>query len=92
VINFDPNQYLGGNQNWMVSQSGNGDMYIANSTGLLEYTGEEWNLYPMPNNTIVRSVEVVGDRVYTGAYMEIGYWEKSGTGKLEYTSLLPKFP
>jgi AraC family transcriptional regulator, chitin signaling transcriptional activator len=92
VINFDPNQYLGGNQNWMVSQSYNGDIYVANSTGLLEYSGEEWNLYPMPNNTIVRSVQVAGERIYTGAYMEIGYWEKDSTGKLQYTSLLPKFP
>ncbi|MCM4161362.1 histidine kinase [Antarcticibacterium flavum] len=92
VINFDPNQYMGGNQNWMISQTPNGNMYIANSTGLLEYTGEEWNLYPMPNNTIVRSVEVVGERVYAGAYMEIGYWERTGTGRLEYSSLLSQFP
>ena len=76
----------------MVSQAQSGNIYIANSTGLLEYTGEKWNLYPIPNNTIVRSVEVAGDRIYTGAYMEIGYWEKSGTGKLYYTSLLPTFP
>ena len=66
-------------------------MYVANSMGLLEYTGAGWNLYPVPNNTIVRSVEVVGDLVYTGAYMEIGYWKKDETGILRYKSLVPAF-
>ncbi|MFO8146253.1 MAG: triple tyrosine motif-containing protein [Bacteroidota bacterium] len=92
VINFNPNQYNAGNQNWNISQHPNRNIYVANSTGLLEYTGAEWNLYPMPNNTIVRSVQVAGDKIFTGAYMEIGYWEKNSKGVLEYTSLMPNFP
>ncbi len=75
----------------MISQGENGNIYVANSMGLLEYTGAEWNLYPVPNNTIVRSVEVVGDRIYTGAYMEIGFWKRDETGILQYESLVPAF-
>lgn len=92
VINYNPNEYQAGNQNWMVSQAPDKTIYVANSEGLLQYTGSEWNLYPMPNNTIVRSVEVVGDKIFTGAYMEFGYWMENTKGKLEYTSLTPKFP
>ncbi|APG60666.1 triple tyrosine motif-containing protein [Christiangramia salexigens] len=92
VMNFGPNQYNAGNQNWMISRADNNNFYFANSAGLLEYTGEDWNLYPVPNETIVRSVKVMGKRIYTGAYMEAGYWERNDFGKLKYTSLTDKFP
>ncbi len=91
VINYGPNEYAAGNQNWMIARSDNKYFYFANSTGLLEYNGENWNLYPVPNKTIVRSVKVIKDRIYTGAYMEAGYWERDNFGKLNYTSLVPKF-
>ncbi|MCG9970557.1 helix-turn-helix and ligand-binding sensor domain-containing protein [Christiangramia crocea] len=91
VVNYGPNQYAAGNQNWMVSQAGSENFYFANSTGLLEYNGENWNIYPVPNKTIVRSVKVVGDRIYTGAYMEAGYWERDKFGNLQYTSLSTDF-
>ena len=91
VVNFGPNQYSAGNQNWMIAQAENKNLYFANSTGLLEYNGENWNLYPVPNNTVVRSLKVVGERIYTGAYMEAGYWEENEFGTLIYTSLVPLF-
>jgi len=92
VINFDPNIYEAGNQNWMISQASNKNLYIANGSGLLEYNGAQWHLYPIPNNTIVRSVKAVGNKIFTGAYMEIGYWMKNSKGVLEYTSLIPQIP
>ncbi|HER41100.1 MAG TPA: hypothetical protein ENO10_07760, partial [Salinimicrobium catena] len=73
VINFDPIEYGAGNQNWMISQGEDKKIYVANGLGLLEYTGTSWNLYPVPNKTIVRSVKVVEDKIFTGAYMELGY-------------------
>lgn len=92
VTNFNPNQYNAGNQNWMISQGGNKNLYVANGTGLLEYNGEQWNLYPVPNNTIIRSVKAVGEKIFTGAYMEAGYWMKNEFGTLNYNSLNNKFP
>ncbi len=87
IQNFDPKDYHGENQNWAISQSAEKLIYVANSTGLLEYNGATWNLYPSPNETIMRSVQVVGERIYTGCFMEFGYWKKTNTGILEYTSL-----
>lgn len=92
VVNFDPSHYSAGNQNWMIAQGEDENLYFANTTGLLEYNGENWNLYPVPNKTIVRSIKVVEDRIYTGAYMEVGYWERDKYGLLKYTSLVSKFP
>lgn len=92
MINYSPNEYAAGNQNWMISQDEEKSFYFANSSGLLKYDAEEWTLYPVPNKTIVRSVKAFKDRVYTGAYMEAGYWTENDFGKMEYHSLVSKFP
>src|SRR5690606_1230798 len=37
--------------------------------------------------SIIRSVEVVRDRIYTGSYREFGFWTKGENNELTYTSL-----
>lgn len=71
----------------MIGQDSNHFMYFANNEGLLEFNGTEWKLYPSPNETIIRSVRVINNRIYTGCYMEFGYWERQPDGILKYTSL-----
>lgn len=87
---FTPEIYGGENQNWMISQASNKFIYIANNEGLLEYNGATWKIYSSPNNTIIRAVKVVDNKIYTGSYMEFGYWEKDSFGMLNYNSLVPK--
>ena len=89
IVKYTPETYAGGNQNWMISQASNKFIYVANNEGLLEFNGAKWRLYPSPNNTIIRAVNVVKDRIYTGCYMEFGYWQRDGFGKLNYFSLVP---
>lgn len=90
IEKFTTDDYGGANQNWMISQGSNKFIYVANNEGLLEYNGAKWKLYPSPNNTIIRAVRVVGERIYTGCYMEFGFWERDKLGKLVYQSLVPK--
>lgn len=87
IQNFYPKDYNGENQNWAISQSSEKLVYVANSKGLLEFNGASWKLYPSPNETIMRSVKVVDNRIYTGCFMEFGYWQKNNLGILNYTSL-----
>ncbi|MDJ0646063.1 MAG: triple tyrosine motif-containing protein [Flavobacteriaceae bacterium] len=87
VQNFTPVDYKAENQNWNISQSQDKLIYVANNKGLLEYNGANWTLYPTPNETIMRSVTAIGSKIYTGSYMEFGYWQKNELGVLEYTSL-----
>lgn len=84
---FAPKDYGAENQNWGISQSKDKNLYIANNKGLLEYNGAAWKLYDSPNETIMRSVNVIDDIIYTGCYREFGYWKKNGFGTLNYTSL-----
>ncbi len=90
VQNFAPDDYQGETQNWNISQSTGKNIYIANNKGLLEYNGTNWKLYLSPNHTIMRSVNVQGEKIYTGCYMEFGYWEKDEFFNLRYTSLSEK--
>lgn len=88
LLNYEPSEYGAGNQNWMISESDDHLIYIANNKGLLEYDGAQWQLYKTPNESIMRSVKVVGNRIYTGCYMDFGFWIKDHTGNLQYTSLV----
>lgn len=90
ILKYSTGIYNAGNQNWMITQDKNHFMYFANNGGLLEYNGTAWTLYPSPNETIIRSVKVIGDKIYTGCYMEFGYWTRQENGSLTYTSLSEK--
>ncbi|WP_229724475.1 triple tyrosine motif-containing protein [Winogradskyella forsetii] len=84
---FTPQDYGAEDQNWSITQADNNFIYIANNKGLLEYNGASWELYHSPNEGILRSVKVVGDRIYTGGYMDFGYWTKNKYNELIYKSL-----
>ena len=87
IIKYSSSTYGAGNQNWMISQDQNHYVFFANNEGLLEFNGAAWELYPSPNETIIRSVKVIGNKVFTGCYMEFGFWTRQANGKLKYVSL-----
>ncbi|WP_255362837.1 triple tyrosine motif-containing protein [Tenacibaculum sp. MAR_2009_124] len=87
---YYPEDYKAESQNWAISQSKNGTIYVANNLGLLEYNGASWQLYYTPNGTIMRSVKVVNDKIFTGFYMDFGYWLRDDFGELKYTSIVKK--
>ena len=91
IVAYSPLDYGADNQIWDISQSSENFIYAANSQGLLEYNGARWELYPVPNNSIIRSVNVINNKVFTGCFMDFGYWERDSFGSLYYTSLIDQF-
>ena len=87
IVKYSPSNYGAGNQNWMISQDEHHFVFFANNEGLLEFNASSWVLYPSPNETIIRSVKEIDGRIYTGCYMEFGFWTRQKDGKLKYTSL-----
>ncbi len=87
IVKYSKDIYNAGIQNWMISQDNHRFMYFANNEGLLEFNGSKWILNPSPNETIIRSVNCINDRIYTGAFMEFGFWKRALNGQLVYTSL-----
>ena len=85
---FSTEDYGAENQNWGVSQAPNKFIYVANNKGLLEFNGAAWQLYPTPNETIMRSVKCFKNKIFTGFYMNFGFWEKNEFGSLDFTSII----
>lgn len=90
IQNFSPNDYQAETQNWGIAQGQDKSLYIANNQGLLVFNRWAQKRYPSPNNSIMRSVYVSGKTLYTGCYMEFGFWEKDSCANLHYTSLSQK--
>ncbi|RDY59317.1 Two component regulator three Y domain-containing protein [Flagellimonas nanhaiensis] len=87
VYNHTLLEYQGGSKNWDLAVNQKGELFVANNKGLLHYNGEKWSLNRLPNKTIIRSVAVKGDSIFTGSYEEFGLWKKNELGELKYTSL-----
>ena len=73
IVKYSQNVYAAGNQNWMISQDTNHFLFFANNEGLLEFNGSSWVLYPSPNETIIRSVKVVGEVSKDAAFSLAGF-------------------
>ena len=91
IVNYNKILYKGGLQNWKIKQDKNGIMYVANNEGLLTFDGKHWKIYPLPNKTIVRSIEIGEDgKIYVGGQDEIGFFSPNLNGKLIFCSLIEK--
>lgn len=86
VENYNKSDYQGDNQIWNVAQGKDKAMYFANNHYLLRYDGVIWEKYSLPNKTIIRSILIEGDRIYSGSYKEFGYWYREN-GKMHYVSI-----
>lgn len=88
IINITQYEYGGKAQIWDIIQDKQGNIYLGNNAGVLSFDGEDWEVLPVSNNSIVRSLAIGLDgRIYVGAYNEIGVIEKSRSERLVYKSL-----
>ena len=86
IQSFSMEDYAAGNQNWMLTQGYNNQIFIANNEGVLSFDAERWKLYP--SSSIVRSVAFFDNTLYSGSYMDFGYWTRQTSGELSYQSLV----
>ena len=88
VKHYTKQDYHAGSQNWSVDCDQDGYLYVGNNDGLLVFDGTHWKTYRNPDQTIVRSVYVAGDKkVYSGSYEEFGFWQREKNNNLVYHSL-----
>lgn len=92
VVNYSRISSSSGTQNWDITQSRTGFIYFGNNDGILEYDGTSWNIYPVSNASVVRSVHAVGDKIYAGAFEDFGYLAPDDTGSLAWHSLTHLVP
>lgn len=88
IHNYERSNYQAGLQSWMISQADNGLIYFANNSGLLEFDGLNWELYPLKDKSIVRSVYAdKSGRIYAAGGDDFGYFNRNDQGKLVFHSL-----
>ncbi|WP_299796475.1 LuxR C-terminal-related transcriptional regulator [uncultured Maribacter sp.] len=87
IQNYSSYEYNAASKNWGLTIDDNGELFVANNSGLLHFNGETWTLNKLPNKTIIRSVAYVNGKIFTGSYEEFGFWEMNDYGSLTYTSL-----
>jgi DNA-binding CsgD family transcriptional regulator len=92
VESYSKEIYGYGTQNWDIGQAENGVMYFANNEGLLEFDGSNWNLFPLPNKTILRSILIQDSVIYGGGQNEFGIYLPDRHKKWRYNSLKPIIP
>lgn len=92
INNFTRASYKASAQNWDVTQNNHGFLYFANNDGLLEFDGQHWTIYPIPNRSIVRAVKAKNDTIYVGAFEEFGFFAPDENGLLRYHPLQTLIP
>lgn len=95
VEQYTKQNYQGGTQNWDFAQDEKGNIYVANNEGLLTYDGTHWHIYPLPNHTIVRSLnyDSIQKRLYVGGQDAFGYFASiEDNGSLQYIDCKDSLP
>ncbi|OIP01258.1 MAG: hypothetical protein AUJ98_05035 [Bacteroidetes bacterium CG2_30_33_31] len=96
IKNFGQDDFNSQVQNFCVSQSESGIIYVGNKEGLLEYRGGIWRKYKLSNFTEVKSIKIANNGIiYVGGVNEFGYFKPekikkkdgSTTKRLKYFSL-----
>lgn len=87
ITNYEKKKYNAGTQNWQIQQDKQGRMYFANNEGVLSFDGNYWELYPLPNKTIVWSIEMTNNQLFVGGQDEMGYLSPDASGHLAFHSL-----
>lgn len=88
ITNYPPEEYNADIQNWAAVQDKRGLLYVANTSGVLEFDGRDWRLIPVGGNLAARSLAAVDSgRIYVGALGDFGYLEADERGDLVFRSL-----
>lgn len=91
LTRFEPNLDIH-TQNFAISEDSLGVVYVGNSDGVLEFDGSQWQLHPLPNGELVRSLEIdAEDRVFIGGYNQFGWMQRDANGQLQFHDLTARF-
>ncbi len=93
IESFTKNDYKAGTANWSIVSMDNGNVLVANNSGLIDYNGVDWSLKTLPNRTIARSICLAeSGRIYVGGQDEIGYYQADSIGELKFISIRHEIP
>lgn len=74
-------------QNWDITQSEAGEIFVGNNNCMLRFDGNNWQKISSYGDRIYRSTCAVGDRIYLGRHDEFGYLKRNSLGHYDFTSI-----
>lgn len=90
---FSARDVGGGGQNFSVTQSQDGTLFIGNLHGVLEYDGAYWRLVHLPNQAAAMVLaQAPNGRVLVGGFNEVGYLESDRMRQPQFHSLRELLP
>ncbi|ABG40356.1 two component transcriptional regulator, AraC family [Paraglaciecola sp. T6c] len=90
---FGLQEHNGSDQNWWLSQSENGFIYVGSGTGITQFDGERWRKYVTPNSTRVRALaHWKNNHIYAGTIDDLGVYQPDDSGQLIFRSLIADWP
>ena len=92
VQNYTINDYRASCQNWDIAISYRGLLYVANNSGLLEFDGNTWTLYPLPDRSRLFRLSFSNDTVYSRGESGDGYWMHDEMGRMHFTAVEDPYP
>lgn len=87
VKNYTVDEYKASCQNWGLSLTPDGILYVANNSGLLTFDGNTWKLYELPNHTEITAVANYNDTIYTQGNNTLCRWTCNNEGILHCNPL-----
>ncbi len=91
--NYTSSKYSSSPQNWGISQSLNGSIYIANTSGVLVYDGLTWEMVAGTEELwFFKFAQDTLGRIFTGGIDELGYFKADSLGNIHFISLLKHLP
>ncbi len=88
LVSFGAGDYGAAAQNWDFVEGCDGNLYVANSEGVLVYNGFMWSLIPLPTSDRARSVYLTSNcEVVVGGFETIGYIKSADDHQLIYQAL-----
>lgn len=78
ILTYERSDYGGGNKNWGFAEDDSGNLYVANTHGILIYNGLAWQLVRLPKNRVPRSIyRGFDNRIYVGGFETMGYIDRT---------------
>jgi len=92
VVNYTPEVYNAGIQNWDIIQDKSGLLYVANNLGLLQFDGKYWQRFGASDTKVRSIVQGSDNKIYLGSQADFGYLNSTNSGELFYVSLADSLP
>lgn len=85
VQNYTVGDYKASCQNWGLSVTDEGILYVANNSGLLTFDGNSWKIHELPEQAIVSQIFIREGQTFTSGSGLHCEWKRDEYGRLQYT-------